>query len=174
MAESKTLFKILPPEEFPPRGANNEIEMDNPTMPGMAVIVSDGPDRCYLAHYIGFVLGNMIDVCGDDVTCLGFDGLDAGIWIWEGTYSTTRDYWGEYDTEAVGDFRKPTDEEFELIKGEESPWDDSDWEVKDGEICWNCFHPAHDKGECSCKSPTGYTSFLAPCKCEWHQTEDPR
>jgi hypothetical protein len=141
---------------------------DNPAKPNMAVISSDGPDRCILLHNIGFVLAQQIEVCGDDMECLQLDGLEAGIWIWEGTYIGTYDSWsGEYDTEALGEFRKPTDEEWENIKDGEEPWDRDEWKTKEGEICWDCCHPGHESGKCEHK--TGSARFLErlrPCKCE--------
>ena len=141
---------------------------DNPLKPSMAVISSDGPNRCILLHHIGFDLANMYDACGDDTESLMLDGLEAGIWIWEGRYIGTYDEWsGEYDTEALGEFRKPTDEEWENIKEGEEPWDPGEWRTKEGEICWDCFHPGHKSGEC--EHNTGSARFLErlrPCKCE--------
>jgi hypothetical protein len=77
-------------------------------------------------------LENEIDSIGsvrlDD---LGLDDAPEGISIWEGKYigyKTGNPMDGEeWDTEAHGKFRTPTDAEWEAIRADRCPWPDSDW-----------------------------------------------
>jgi hypothetical protein len=62
---------------------------------------------------------------------LGLDNAPDGLSIWEGVYDYHRDQSYFHDdggwTEANGDFRRPTEEEWEWIKSNQCPWDAIDW-----------------------------------------------
>ncbi len=62
---------------------------------------------------------------------LGLDNAPEGISVWDGVYVFHEDtsYFDNDggETEAVGDFRVPTDEEWEHIKRNECPWDANEW-----------------------------------------------
>lgn len=77
-----------------------------------ALIASDGEHSVVIEH-IGGPLDYWISEVGVEEL---FDGVDAGLWVWEGTLASTCDYMGEYDEELVGDFRKLTPEEWEVVR----------------------------------------------------------
>lgn len=102
--------------------------------PSRAVVASNGKgDGCILFH-VGPHLEEEMRAVGDDLTSLGLEDCPQGIWIWEGIYQTIRvgayDC-TEYDTEPYGEFRKPTQEEWESIN---CPWDKNEWLKNDKEL----------------------------------------
>lgn len=92
-----------------------------------AVIASDGKGNDILLHAFGPAIDWHIDQYGTDLEELGLGADDPGIWVWEGSMGAVRcytpDYGEEWDHEANGDLREPTEEEWEHIKQEECPWD---------------------------------------------------
>jgi len=109
-------------------GGEWDYEKDGHVWMSCAVIATDGNGNDLLLHACGPAIDWHIEQYGNDPTDLGLDGyVDAGIWVWEGTMGAVRcdtpDYGVEWDHEANGDWRAPTEEEWELIKGGECPWD---------------------------------------------------
>jgi hypothetical protein len=99
----------------------------DPEMKSMAVIAC-GENSSSVLHWIGHDLYFEITEAGlytpED---LGID-YDPGIWIWEGRYYFTKDYWSEdCQSDPVGKHRVPTDEEWNLIKQNKPPWNIKDW-----------------------------------------------
>lgn len=47
-----------------------------------------------------------------------------GAWVWEGRMVTTRDYWGEYDSEMVGTWRPATQAELEVHRDGNFVWEE--------------------------------------------------
>lgn len=95
-----------------------------------ALIVSDGKRATCLDH-VGPALDYWIEDLGlaDD-----WDGLPAGVWIFEGTIRSWVSYEGEHDSELEGEERPLTEEEWQQFKDEhQGPWDPFDWLVKKGE-----------------------------------------
>lgn len=96
--------------------------------PSEALIISDGERSAVLSHVGGYIdywlnEGGITDA---------FDGVDPGVWIWQGKIIGHRDYQGEYDAELVGDFRRPTAEEWEQIRDEDYElWDADEWQACD-------------------------------------------
>lgn len=86
-----------------------------------ALIASDGEKALIIDH-----IGGPTDYWASEGGDLQdeFTGVEAGVWIWEGSLVSHRDYWGEYDEELVGDFRKLTTEEWELLHGGDELWAD--------------------------------------------------
>ena len=85
----------------------------------IALIASNG-DKSIILDYTGGSLDYWLNECGVDDE---FDGIAPGVWIWEGGIKTHRDYWGEYDSEMVGDLRELTDEEWGLFRKGKDLWD---------------------------------------------------
>ncbi len=97
----------------------------------LAVIASRGGEGAVL-----WWVGGHIDfeLCESGISALGDLGLDdapEGICVWDGVYVFHKDTSYYHDdggeSEAVGDFRAPTDEEGEYIKRNECPWDANEW-----------------------------------------------
>lgn len=99
--------------------------------PSIALIASDGKRSVIMDSVGGYIDYWMSEACVYDE----FDGLEAGVWLWEGTIVGSTDYWGEYDEELAGEFRKLTKEDWDLLQGGDVLWDSSEWEtcVKGGE-----------------------------------------
>lgn len=93
--------------------------------PSLAIVASDGR-RAVILDFVGGALDYWISEGGDKKS---FDGVGAGVWIWEGTVVGTRDYWGEYDERLEGDFRELTDEEWGLLQDDDVLWDAAEWEA---------------------------------------------
>lgn len=101
---------------------------DGRTWKSCAVIVSDGKERHILLHAYGPAVDWHIEQYGTDCEELGLtEAPGPGIWIWEGSMGAVQsfslDYGEDWDHEVTGDWREPTEEEWELIKGDECPWD---------------------------------------------------
>ena len=93
-----------------------------------AVIATDGDGNDVLLHAFGPAIDWHIDQFGDDPVDLGLDGYtEPGVWVWVGSMGAVRcyslDYGEEWDHEVTGDWRAPTEEEWEMIKQDECPWD---------------------------------------------------
>lgn len=89
----------------------------------MAVIASDGK-RAMVLDYVGGPLDYWLNEAGIDDE---FHGIDAGLWVWEGSMVNHVDYWGERDSELVGDLRPLTPEEWEDRSGGEEIWIESNY-----------------------------------------------
>lgn len=84
-----------------------------------AVIINHGGDGM-IVDFVGGHLSNEIEASSHFLGDLGLDDAPDGISIWEGWYW----YFGDDgDSEARGEFRDPTDEEWEVIKAGGCPWD---------------------------------------------------
>ena len=95
-----------------------------------ALIVSDGTRAVCLDH-IGPALDYWFENCGDE----DFQGIPAGVWIWEGTVRTHTDHFGEHDSELEGEERPLTEDEWLLFRDEQQgPWDPYEWIIKPDEI----------------------------------------
>ena len=90
----------------------------------MAIVASDG-GRAKVLDYVGGHLDYWICEC-EPTGC--FDGLEAGLWIWTGRILGSTDYFGEYDEELSGVFRKLTKEEWDLFCYGDELWDESEWD----------------------------------------------
>ena len=95
--------------------------------PSRAVVASDGKGNGCVMHYVGAHLDQWRSDVGDSLKDLGLDEAPAGISIWEGKVHTTRGYDGDYDAELVGEFRAPTEEEWDFINHDDCPWDSEDY-----------------------------------------------
>ena len=87
---------------------------------GGCVLFSAGPHLDSLMHDAGL----------SDLSDLGLDDAPDGISIWEGVvkgrrYETVDGY--EYESDTVGSFRAPTDEEWASLRRNECPWDVTYW-----------------------------------------------
>lgn len=112
--------------DFP--GEGWDYSKDGKTWMSCAVIATDGNGNDVLLHAFGPAIDWHIDQVGDDPVDLGLDGHpEAGVWVWEGSMGAVRcfslDYGEDWDHEATGDFRAPTEEEWARIKEGECPWD---------------------------------------------------
>jgi hypothetical protein len=104
-----------------------------------AVIVSDGNYRDLLLHACGPSIDWHIEQYGWSCEELDMHAPEPGIWVWEGSMGCVRvtspDYGEDWEFEVNGDFRRPTDEEWEKIQDQECPWDKGNlpkWEKKRG------------------------------------------
>lgn len=94
-------------------------------MTNRAVVASANGQGCVLS-FSGTALSAFIGENGTrDLRDLGLDDAPDGIWVWEGKIVTTKmwtDYGWEHDCGPEGEFRKPTDPEWEAIRRGECPW----------------------------------------------------
>jgi hypothetical protein len=106
------------------RGWNKELS-------SRAVVCMSKDGHGCVLHWVGADLHNEISDAGfTDLGDLGLDDAPVGISIWEGRYR----YWQsgapfdppEYNGEAKGTFRAPTDEEWTLLRSG-APWNENDW-----------------------------------------------
>ena len=91
-----------------------------------ALVVSDGSKGTVLDH-VGPALDYWLDNYSLDMG--DWDGVDAGVWIWEGGILSTTDYYGDHDEELVGAFRALSDVEWEEFQmdPQSGPWDPDEW-----------------------------------------------
>ena len=88
-----------------------------------AVVASDGQHAIVL-EYVGGPLNYWLCETG---RLAPFDGLEAGLWVWEGGIASWRDYAGDYDEELDGTFRRLTVEEIDALRQDAWLWDDRDY-----------------------------------------------
>lgn len=92
-----------------------------------AVVASDGKGNDVLLHAYGPAIDWHLEQIGNDCDDLGLCAPEPGIWVWTGTMGSVRiqsiDYGEDWDHEVTGDWREPTEAEWEHIKQEECPWD---------------------------------------------------
>lgn len=100
-------------------------DCQNGSKDSLALIASDG-ERAYIINYVGMHLDYWICEGGANDF---FEGVEAGVWFWKGRIKSSRDYFGEYDEELEGDFRKLTEEEWELLQGGDDLWDADEWNI---------------------------------------------
>jgi len=104
-----------------------DYETDGRIWKSCAVVATDGNGNDILLHAFGpafdWHLGQYGFTC--DAICL--DGhTEPGVWVFEGSCGSVRHETmdgTEWDLEASGDWREPTEEEWDLIKENECPWD---------------------------------------------------
>jgi hypothetical protein len=102
-------------------------------IPSRAVIaMSEGEEGCVL-WWVGAALSYEHEAGMKSPSDLGLQEAPTGISIWEGQYRTVQcgnplDGY-EYETEPVGTFRAPTDEEWAAIRAGKAPWNEADWLV---------------------------------------------
>ena len=99
--------------------------------PSKAVIACDGVSHGCVLWTAGPHVDSMINEAGvSDLDNLGLGDAPEGISIWEGgimsVHHNTPDA-NEYEWWLDGRFRAPTDEEWESIRRNECPWDDTEW-----------------------------------------------
>jgi hypothetical protein len=91
-----------------------------------AVVASDGKNNDVLLQAYGPAIDWHLGELGDDCETLGLEAPEPGIWVWTGTMGSVRiqsiDYGEDWDHEVAGDWREPTEEEWEHIKADECPW----------------------------------------------------
>jgi len=104
-----------------------DYENDGRIWKSCAVIATDGNGNDILLHAYGPAIDWHIGAYSSDVGELGLDGhTEPGVWVWEGTMGSVRHETmdgTDWDHEVTGDWRAPTEEEWELIRGGECPWD---------------------------------------------------
>ena len=104
----------------------------NGDIPSRAVVASDGNGRGAVIWWVGLAFWIEIQEYGvTDLGDLGLDDAPAGLSIWEGQIHTRQcgnpmDGY-DYETELVGAFRPPTDEEWKDIRHGCEPWNERDW-----------------------------------------------
>lgn len=100
-----------------------------------AIIASDGEHGVVL-QYIGGPLDYWLNEAGitDE-----FDGVEAGLWVWEGNIVSHVSYMGEHDSEMSGTFRKLDGDEIMNVRDGCDLWDSDDFRKK------NC-HKKKDEG----------------------------
>lgn len=98
--------------------------------PSLAVVASDGDGYGAVIHTSGPHLRYQIDEVGfHELELLGLHDCPAGVWVWAGKIR----YQGcGPDTEPVteGEYRHPTEEEWQAIRDNVPPWDDRLWRAK--------------------------------------------
>ena len=102
-------------------------EEDFKVFKSCAVIATDGKGNDVLLHVCGPSFDWQINEEGHTCEALCLDGhTEPGVWVFEGTMVTVThetEYGPEYDVEPQGDWREPTEDEWEMIKQDECPWD---------------------------------------------------
>jgi len=91
--------------------------------PSKAVVASDGKGCGAVLWTVGPHVAYVLNEVGlNELGDLGLDNCPKGIWIWEGTSKVYHSPDGEDDwMELLGEFRKPTFEEGELILENKCP-----------------------------------------------------
>lgn len=104
-----------------------EVPVYKSTCPADRLLLVSNGKVAKVLDYIGPALAYWFDCVGD---YSAFDGIPAGIWIWEGGIDTGEcwtDYGLEYDAELDGSHRALTPEEWESWVINDCPWDESEW-----------------------------------------------
>lgn len=96
-----------------------------------AVVACDGRGNGCVLWTAGPHVRMEVEENGFEQLCdLGLDDAPLGISVWEGRYeyrATTHPDEG-CESDPVGKFRRPTDEEWRLIRDDGvCPWDDQEW-----------------------------------------------
>jgi hypothetical protein len=108
-------------------GEQWDYENDGKTWMSCAVIATDGNGHDVLLHAFGPAFDWHIEQYGHTCEAICLDGYtEPGVWVFVGSCGSVpyHTYDGlEYDLESTGDFRAPTEEEWDLIKEDECPWD---------------------------------------------------
>jgi hypothetical protein len=69
----------------------------------------------------GFIEQDMTDGCGDPAALSSDDAPPLhGLWVWEGTFQPLDDIYD--NSEGVGAWRQPTDDEWICIIEQRNPW----------------------------------------------------
>jgi len=102
-------------------------DFENPSKAVIANVGGDGVVLWYVGGHLDYEIneaGMGVDLCN-----LGLDDAPEGLSVWEGKYighkHETMDG-TEYETECVGEFRDPTEDEWELIRQNVCPWGDDE------------------------------------------------
>lgn len=104
-------------------------------LPSRAVVaMSDDESSGCVLWWVGSALHYEIKDAGmKTLEDLGLQEAPVGISIWEGQYRSVQcgnpsgGY--DYESEPVGAFRAPTDEEWAAIRSGTEPWDEKEWWV---------------------------------------------
>lgn len=100
--------------------------MDDEKEQNFAVIAGDDRGHSIVLWHHGEQIDSEVAALGRHTYDLGLDDAPAGVTVWEGRY-----VWhpGSYecpndgDSEAVGKFRAPTDDEWAAIRAGRNPWE---------------------------------------------------
>jgi hypothetical protein len=100
--------------------------------PSRAVVAENNGGEGAVLWYAGGNLGMEIREggMGSHTDDLGLHPPKPGIWIWEGKSIWIPGPWEcpqDGSTELHGDWREPTEEEWQSIRGGVCPWNDEDW-----------------------------------------------
>lgn len=79
---------------------------------------------------VGVHIEEEISNAGRQLSDLGLDDAPDGISVWEGVWNGFERHTpdgSEYDSEARGAFREPTEAEWESIRKGECPWEKIEW-----------------------------------------------
>ncbi|KKN80002.1 hypothetical protein LCGC14_0335100 [marine sediment metagenome] len=104
-------------------------DSDDWDLPSRAVVACDGNGTGAVLWTVGPHLAFEIQECGFvDLADLGLDGAPLGVSIWEGFYTiegVRPNDPEDNDSASVpnGEFRAPTDQEWEAIKAGRRPWE---------------------------------------------------
>lgn len=90
-------------------------------------VVAKGHIGCLLWYVGGHISFEIEEVGLYYLDLLGLDSAPPGISIWEGIYEPETDYFGDTITHPNGEFRPPTEEEWEAIRKGNCPWNPSEW-----------------------------------------------
>lgn len=102
--------------------------------PSLAVVACNCGDGAILWYVGGHLAFEIEEGYGNQLGDLGLDHAPHGISIWEGKviYTQSEHFEGsmECDSDTVGEFRRPTPEEWAKIQEGCNPWDRSEWMLK--------------------------------------------
>lgn len=100
--------------------------------PSLVAVASSEHGDLLLAAVGGHALLE-VEECGfSHPEDLGLVPPAHGLWVWEGKYISTRSETPdgtEYDQEAVGTWRRPTQDELATLLVGECPWNDLEWKL---------------------------------------------
>lgn len=104
-----------------------DYENDGSIWKSCAVVATDGKGNDVLLHAFGPAFDWHIEQYGHTCDAICLDGYtEPGVWVFEGSCGSvpheTMDG-TEYDLESHGEWREPTEEEWEMIRQDECPWD---------------------------------------------------
>ncbi len=130
-------------EESPPWGGYDFEK------PSLAVVTTNDRDEGILLWYVGGHIAMEVKEAGlSHLDDLGLHPPEAGVWIWEGRYiwsSGSYEYPMDGSSDPVGNWRKPTEEEWQTIKDGDCPWDDEEWKLE--KYRSNAFEGPQEVGE---------------------------
>lgn len=102
----------------------------NKKKPSRALIATSGNGGVIMEH-VGYDIYHIINMYGADLDDCFLSDAPDGLSVWEGKYKSAYSLSGDYELEAVGDFRDLTPAEWGSLMRNEELWDTEAWMEKE-------------------------------------------